>query len=259
MSDPIVIGQVLAPQYSLGLVALSYIVSFAGSLTALMCASRMLKATGLARFSMLACAAVALGGIGIWSMHFIGMLAYRLPVPIVYEPVLTSGSLMAAIVISGIALYLAGGRRKFSKPGWVTASVLAGLGICVMHYMGMYAMQLPATMEMDPRVVATSMGVAVTAAAAALWLAFHTSSLARQMLSAGVMALAVSAMHYVGMHAATMVCSAPIAAQGLTLSETDLVFVVFSVIGMVLVSIYWLVTDVDIAAIRERVAAARRG
>ena len=61
MPNPIVIGQVLTPQYSPGLVALSYFVSFAGSLTALMCASRMLKADGRAKFSMLACAAVALG------------------------------------------------------------------------------------------------------------------------------------------------------------------------------------------------------
>ncbi|MBS0342445.1 MAG: histidine kinase [Proteobacteria bacterium] len=259
MPATIFVGQVLTPQYSLGLVALSYLVSFAGSLTAIMCANRLLKTNGLARFSMLACAAVALGGIGIWSMHFIGMLAYELPVPIVYEPMLTVGSLAAAVLISGIALYLAGGRCKFSKPGWVAASILAGLGICVMHYMGMYAMQLRAAMEMDLRVVAMSMGIAVTAAAVALWLAFHTSSLARQTVSAAVMALAVCAMHYVGMHAATMVCTAPIAARGLTLSETDLVLVVFSIIGMVLVSIYWLVTDVDIAAIRQRVVVARRG
>ena len=259
MPDPIAIGQVLMPQYSLGLVVLSYLVSFAGSLTAIMCASRVLTASGLARFSMLACAAVALGGIGIWSMHFIGMLAYKLPVPIVYEPLLTSGSLAAAVLISGIALYLAGGRRKFSKPGWIAASVLAGLGICVMHYMGMYAMQFSADMEMDLRIMAASMGIAVTAAAAALWLAFHTTSLARQTISAAVMALAVCAMHYVGMHAATMVCTAPVATKGLTLSETDLVMVVFSVIGMVLVSIYWLVTDVDIDAIRKRMAMPRRG
>jgi NO-binding membrane sensor protein with MHYT domain len=83
---------------------------------------------------------------------------HDLPVPIVYEPLLTSGSLAAAVLISGIALYLAGGRRKFSKPGWFAASVLAGLGICVMHYMGMYAMQLGAAMELDLRVMAMSMG-----------------------------------------------------------------------------------------------------
>ena len=120
-------------------------------------------------------------------------------------------------------------------------------------------MKLPAAMKMNPPAVALSMGIAVTAAAVALWLAFHTASLARQMVSAAVMALAVCAMHYVGMSAATMVCTAPVAAQGLALSETDLVLVIFSVIGMVLVSIYWLVTDVDINAIRKRVVVARRG
>ena len=253
MANPIVIGQVLAPEYSPGLVALSYLVSFAGSLTALMCASRMLKADGRAKFSMLACAAVALGGIGIWSMHFIGMLAYQLPVRIVYEPVLTGVSLVAAIVISGIALYLAGGRRKFSKPGWVAASVLAGVGVCVMHYMGMYAMKLRAAMELDLFIVGVSVVIAVTPAAAALWLSFHTKSLPRQMVAAAVMGLAVCTMHYVGMSAATMICTAPTVAQGLTLGGSDLVLVVFSVVGMVLISIFWLITDVDASATRRPV------
>ena len=103
MPEPIAIGQVLMPQYSLGLVVLSYLVSFAGSLTAIMCASRVLTASGLARFSMLACAAVALGGIGIWSMHFIGMLAYKLPVPIVYEPLLLLA--VVYLCITGILVF----------------------------------------------------------------------------------------------------------------------------------------------------------
>lgn len=259
MSNSIAIGEILAPQYSPGLVALSYLVSFAGSLTALMCATRMLRTDGRAKFSMLACAAVSLGGIGIWSMHFIGMLAYRLPVRIVYEPVLTVVSLVAAIVISGIALYLAGGRRKFSKPGWIAASVLAGLGVCVMHYMGMYAMKMRATMELDLFIVGVSVAIAVTAAAAALWLAFHTNNLPRQMIAAAVMGLAVCTMHYVGMSAATMICTAPSVAQGLTLGGSDLVLVVFSVVGMVLISIFWLITDVDTNAARKPVVVAHHG
>lgn len=259
MPNPIVIGQVLTPQYSPGLVALSYFVSFAGSLTALMCASRMLKADGRAKFSMLACAAVALGGIGIWSMHFIGMLAYQLPVRIVYEPVLTVVSLVAAVLISGIALYLAGGARKFNKPGWIAASILAGLGVCVMHYMGMYAMKLRAAMELDLDIVALSVGIAITAAAAALWLAFHTNNLVRQMIAAAVMGLAVCTMHYVGMSSATMICIAPTAASGMTLGGSDLVLVVFSVVGLVLISIFWLITDVDMTIKRKPLVVARHG
>ncbi|MBS0455042.1 MAG: histidine kinase [Proteobacteria bacterium] len=258
MPNPIVIGQVLTPQYSPGLIALSYFVSFAGSLTALMCASRMFRAEGRARLSMLACAAVALGGVGIWSMHFIGMLAYQLPVRIVYEPVLTIASLLAAVVISGIALHLAGGARRFSRPGWLAGSVLAGLGVCVMHYGGMYAMRLRAAMEFDPGIVALSVGIAITAAAAALWLAFHTNNLPRQIGAAAVMGVAVCTMHYVGMSAATMACIAPAAASGMTLGGSDLVLVVFGVVGLVLLSIFWLITDLDTNTRAVPLVVARR-
>ncbi len=141
---PLVVGQLLSPEYSLGMVALSFLISFAGSLVALICAGRMVGADGKPNLAVVACAAVALGGIGIWSMHFIGMLAYRLPVAISYNMPLTVVSLVAAILISGIALYMAGGRRKFSQSGWLAGSLLAGIGVCVMHYMGMFAMSMRA-------------------------------------------------------------------------------------------------------------------
>jgi NO-binding membrane sensor protein with MHYT domain len=257
MSTPLVVGQLLSPTYSPGLVALSYLISFAGSLTALMCARRMVRSDGKTQFSMLACAAVALGGIGIWSMHFVGMLAYRLPVSIRYDLVLTGISLVAAILISGVALYLAGGRRKFSRPGWLAASLLAGLGVCVMHYMGMYAMNMRASMELDPAIVALSVVIAITAAAAALWLAFNLSNLIHQLIAAAVMGLAVCTMHYVGMSAANMVCIATSPARTLAVGGSDLVLSVFTMVGIVLILIYWVMTDVDQRGARPAIAPAR--
>lgn len=253
---PLVVGQLLAPQYSLGLVALSFLISFAGSLVALICAGRMVGADGKPNLAVVACAAVALGGIGIWSMHFIGMLAYRLPIAISYNMPQTVVSLVAAILISGIALYLAGGRRTFSKAGWLAGSLLAGLGVCVMHYMGMFAMSMRASMNFDLGMVALSVVIAITAAAAALWLAFHLRKLSHQIAAAAVMGVAVCTMHYVGMSAATMVCIAAAPVDALAIGGSHMGLSVFGTAGAVLIFIYWVVTgsslDAPVAQARPR-------
>jgi NO-binding membrane sensor protein with MHYT domain len=192
---------------------------------------------------------VALGGIGIWSMHFIGMVAYRLPVAIAYDITLTAVSLLAAIVIAGLALYLAGsGRGKFSKAGWLAGSLLAGIGVCVMHYMGMFAMNMRASMEFDLVVVALSVVIAVTAAAAALWLAFHLKRTSHQLGAAAVMGLAVCTMHYVGMSAATMICTAAAPSDAFTVGGRYLVLMVFGVAGVVLLAIAWVISERSIEA-----------
>jgi NO-binding membrane sensor protein with MHYT domain len=238
--DPLV-GQVLNPTYAMGTVALSYVISFFGSLLALLCTRKMVRSDGSVDLAMLAGGAVALGGIGIWSMHFIGMVAYRLPVPVAYNLPLTVVSLVAAIVISGLALYLAGGKR-FNSKGWVMGSLLAGLGVCVMHYMGMYAMSLRAAMTLDWGIVAGSVAIAIIAAASALWLAFNLTELTHQVVAAAVMGVAVCSMHYVGMTAATMVCTAPTPPGSLSIGGSNLGLGVFGTAGAVLIFILWVVT-----------------
>ena len=238
--DPLV-GQVLNPTYAMGTVALSYVISFFGSLLALLCTRKMVRSDGSVDFAMLAGGAVALGGIGIWSMHFMGMVAYRLPVPVAYNLPLTVVSLVAAIVISGLALYLAGGKR-FNSKGWVMGSLLAGLGVCVMHYMGMYAMSLRAAMSLDWGIVAGSVAIAIIAAASALWLAFNLTELTHQLVAAAVMGVAVCSMHYVGMTAATMVCTAPTPPGSLSIGGSNLGLGVFGTAGAVLIFILWVVT-----------------
>ncbi|HJS05566.1 MAG TPA: MHYT domain-containing protein [Variovorax sp.] len=238
--DPLV-GQVLNPTYAMGTVALSYVISFFGSLLALLCTRKMVRSDGSVDLAMLAGGAVALGGIGIWSMHFMGMVAYRLPVPVAYNLPLTVVSLVAAIVISGLALYLAGGKR-FNSKGWVMGSLLAGLGVCVMHYMGMYAMSLRAAMSLDWGIVAGSVAIAIIAAASALWLAFNLTELTHQVVAAAVMGVAVCSMHYVGMTAATMVCTAPTPPGSLSIGGSNLGLGVFGTAGAVLIFILWVVT-----------------
>ena len=238
--DPIV-GQLLSPRYELGTVALSYVISFFGSLLALLCAHKMVRKDGTLDLPMLGGGAVALGGIGIWSMHFIGMVAYRLPVAIAYDVPLTALSLVAAIVISGIALYLAGGKR-FTRGGWLAGSLVAGIGVCVMHYIGMFAMNMRASMSFDLVVVAGSVAIAIGAAATALWLAFNLTELAHQFIAAAVMGVAVCAMHYTGMTAATMVCTAPTPPGSLSFGGSNLGLGVFGTAGAVLIFILWVVT-----------------
>ena len=252
---PLVVGQLLSPEYTPGMVALSFLISFAGSLVALICARRMIGPDGKPNLAVVACAAVALGGIGIWSMHFIGMLAYRLPVPVSYNMPLTVVSLVAAILISGIALYMAGGRRHFSRSGWLAGSLLAGLGVCVMHYMGMYAMNMRASISFDIATVALSAVIAVTAAAAALWLAFNLRRFTHQVAAAAVMGVAVCTMHYVGMSAASMICTASAPADALAIGGSSMGLIVFGTAGAVLIFIYWVVTG---SSLDTPVATGRR-
>jgi len=200
-------GDLLVVRYDTTLVAASYLVSAMGSFFALECALRLRRKDGSLDWTMLAGAAIMLGGIGIWSMHFIGMQAYLLDVPISYDGWLTVVSLAAAVAIAGLALYLSGGTGKFNPRGWLVGSFIAALGVCLMHYIGMFAQIVRATMTLDWLVVAASFGIALAAALAALWLAFNVRTRALRVCAALVMGLAVCAMHYTGMSAATLICT----------------------------------------------------
>ena len=202
------VGDLLVAHHELAFVAGSYVISVLGSLAALHHIPYLFRRNGNLNWNMAGGAAVSLGGIGIWAMHFIGMMGYRLPVPVLYDGWWTFVSLVAAIVLAGLALIIAGGRGTFSLRGWLLGSLLAGAGVCVMHYMGMYAMNLRADMTLRPPEVLASVLIAVTASAVALWLAFHVSKSSHRMLAALTMGLAVCAMHYTGMASGEFVCIA---------------------------------------------------
>jgi NO-binding membrane sensor protein with MHYT domain len=233
------VGDILSPHYDLATVSASYVVSVLGSYVALFHARYLLRRDGTLDWAMLVGAAVALGGVGIWTMHFIGMMGYGLPVRVVYEGTLTFLSLAAAIVIAGIALFITGGRKKFSWPGWAAGSILAGAGVCVMHYMGMYAMSLRATMAFDMGVVLASIAIAVSAAGAALWLAFHVVKNSQRIAASLVMGVAVCAMHYTGMHAAQFICIAPTPLPAWYVAGANLPMLVIIIAGLVLTLLCW--------------------
>jgi diguanylate cyclase (GGDEF)-like protein len=187
------------------LVVLSLVVAIVASFTALELAGRVSGKGGRALVTWIGGGALSMG-IGIWSMHFIGMLAFHLPVAVEYELGRTVASLALAIAVSGLALYVMR-RPALALKDLFAGSVLMGSGISGMHYLGMDAMQMSPPIEYHPVLLVTSVGIAVAASFAALWIAFRlrrTSfgvALAIKVASASVMGVAITGMHYTGMAA----------------------------------------------------------
>lgn len=193
------------PSYDLSLVALSVVIAFGASFTALELASRVAAVRGRARAAWLAGGAVAMG-TGIWSMHFTGMLAFRLNVPMRYHLGLVVLSAVVAVVASGLALWAAG-RSSLGTRTVVYAGTLMGIVIAGMHYIGMEAMEFGGRLSYDPPLFTLSIAIDVGASMATLWLAFRLRAEGeetpwlRRGVAAAIMGLAISGMHYTGMAA----------------------------------------------------------
>jgi len=196
----------LESSYNLSLVAWSLVVAMLAAYTALNMASRVVSNEGRTSRWWLVGGAFAMG-IGIWSMHFIGMLAFSLPIPLGYDPLLTTLSLFLAIVSSGIALILVC-NKQLPWLRLLTGGLLMSVGIAGMHYLGMAAMLMQPGIVYDPLWVALSLVIAFGASVAALWVCFQLSrsSAYGQLARVGasvVMGLAIAGMHYTGMAAAS--------------------------------------------------------
>lgn len=144
-------------------------------------------------------------GFGVWSMHFVGMLAFRLPVPIYYDVTTSLLSIVPAWIGSGVAFQLID-RERVGGAALVVASVFIGFAISSMHYIGMAAMRLPATMQYHLMLFIASISVAIAAAYTALRLIQYLrsrseSSLFVKQMAALLLGVGVAAMHYVGMAA----------------------------------------------------------
>ncbi|MDX6532128.1 MAG: hypothetical protein QOH41_4418 [Blastocatellia bacterium] len=196
----------LIDSYNYWLVALSVLIAMFASYAALDLAGRVTATVGWTRAAWLLGGAVAMG-TGIWSMHYIGMLAFILPVPVAYHWPTVLLSLFAAIVASAIALY-AVSRQMMNAFRALVGSVLMGAGIASMHYIGMDAMRLPAMCKLNSFLVVLSVVFAVLISLAALWITFHfRDEKARsgwgKTAGAVVMGAAIPVMHYTGMEAAS--------------------------------------------------------
>ena len=216
------------------LVALSILVAAFASYTALDLGGRVAAARALARRVWLVAAAIIMGG-GIWSMHFIAMLAFAMPIPMSYDIGLTTLSLVVAIFVTGGGFYVIS-RQSASPFRLVFSGIFMGLGIAAMHYTGMAAMRGHAELSYDLLFVALSLVIAIGASTAALWLTFRTTDLRQKLVAGIVMGLAISGMHYTAMRAAIFTAHDPIHnAQGsASLDQTNLALVVAGITFVIL-------------------------
>ena len=191
-------------------IVLSYSVAAFASYTALLLAQELAEASGPTEKRLLHWGGAFAMGAGIWSMHFIGMLSYRMRMAVEYDPWLTLLSLLIAVGVAYIALQIVA-RDRLSTPEILAGGVLLGLGICGMHYTGMAAMKMDAHLRYIPSLFLLSVAIAVAASCAALWIAFTLArhrSPARylyQFGSAFIMGAAICGMHYTGMAAAVFI------------------------------------------------------
>jgi NO-binding membrane sensor protein with MHYT domain/serine phosphatase RsbU (regulator of sigma subunit) len=189
--------------YNIWLVATSYLVAAAASFAALELGGRIVSAQGRAVWIWMAGGSVSMG-VGIWSMHFIAMLAFHLPITIAYDIWITILSAAPAILCSAAVLTLV---RHGGLHGWrlTIAATLLGVGIAAMHYIGMTAIHIAPGITYQPTVFFLSVAVAITVAYVALKLSFALSasrSLTKKVAAALIMGAAIAAMHYTGMGAA---------------------------------------------------------
>ena len=194
----------LTGAYDPWLVGLSVLLAVCASYTALDLAGRTAAARGQKRVLWLAGGATSLG-LGVWSVDYVGMLAFRLPVLVRYDLPTVFLAFVAAVFASGVALWVVS-HRSPRWPGFVAGSVVTGGGIAAMHYIGMAAMRMAAMPIWNPAVVALSIVVAVAVALVALRLAFHfrdevKEATPRKIAGAVVIGVALSTMHCTGMAA----------------------------------------------------------
>jgi diguanylate cyclase (GGDEF)-like protein len=195
----------LIGQYTVPLVLISVLVAILASYTTLDLAARIASARGRARVLWICGGAFSMG-VGIWSMHFIGMLAFRLPIALAYDVTLTAASLVIGILSAGFALWLVS-HARVPLPHILFGAVIMGLGTSAMHYTGMAAMRMQPGIDYDTTLFGLSLVIAVTASAVALGIAVrlrrHTPYVRLMRAGAAViMGFAILGMHFTGMSAA---------------------------------------------------------
>ena len=234
----------LVASHHTGLVVLSVVIAVCASYVALDFAGRTAVAQQRQRPWWLLGGALSLG-LGIFSMHYIGMLAFTLPIPILYSLPTVLLSLLAAFACAFAGLFIVS-RSHVSAAALVVGALVVGAGIAVMHYVGMAAMRLAATPHWNVALVTLSVVLAVVVSGVALWLAFRLRMEARglaplKLASAAAMGLAIASMHYTGMMAASFVPSDAAVDQSLAVSVTSvgvvgLALVTFVVLGLASIS-----------------------
>jgi len=224
------------------LVALSLIVAIQGSYVGLSLAVQVGEAVGVRRRALLAGAAISLA-VAIWAMHFVAMIAARLPFPVDYLVLPTLLSFLVCVIVVGAAVFTASAGPL--TPARITASAcLMGGGIFTMHYIGMEALHASAHMRHAPAYVAASMAVAICASGLALWLAAGRARRPPLILSAIAFGMAISGMHYTAMAGLTVFPHGSLTSGAPTLSS-DLLAIVVAVVAFIVSGVFLLLLVPD--------------
>jgi diguanylate cyclase len=240
--------------YESWLVVLSIVMAIQGAYVGLSLAVQISTAAGMRRRILLAGAAFSLA-VAIWTMHFIGMLAERLPFQVDYLVFPTLLSFLVCVIVVGAAVY-ATSSGPLTLLRLTLSSCLMGGGIFTMHYIGMSALGSSAYMIHDRYYVAASMAIAIAASGLALWLATGRGGWPPLILSAIAFGIAVSGMHYTAMEGLTLLpfASAPASAPALS---TDLLAIIVSVVAFCLSGIFLLLLMPDTSGAAANATAPR--
>ena len=223
--------------YEPWLVLLSIVMAVQGAYVGLGLAVQIGEADGLRRRALLAGAAFSLA-VAIWTMHFVGMLAARLPFPVDYLALPTLLSFLVCVIVVGAAVY-ATSSGPLTVRRLALSAALMGAGIFTMHYIGMSALHASAHMVHAWPFVIESLAIAIAACGLALWLATGRGGRPPLLLSAIAFGIAVSGMHYTAMAGVTLFPHAPVAASAPVLS-TDLLAIVVAVVAFCVSGLFLL-------------------
>lgn len=251
--------------YDLGLVLLSYLVAFTASYIALDITGRLrdIGNTKLTDTLWLFGGSLAMGA-GIWSMHFIGMLAFIMPMPMSYDAGWTFFSMLIAVLASGFALLLLK-TREIHIRRLALGGILLGLAIASMHYTGMEAMRVNMNIHYLPGIFCLSIIIAIIASEAALWLALKSNQgtfkarIKLKFISALIMGAAICGMHYTGMAAAIFT---PLSTKELTHHSMEPQFLssIVAIVSFIILSIAFIASSYkEITNLRALAVARQKG
>lgn len=236
--------------FSYGLLTpvLAYVISMIGCFLGLRCASRARARDH--RAGWLLAAALAIGGTGIWVMHFIAMLGFSInKATIRYNIPLTLLSAMVAILVVGIGLFIVGLKER-GLIALLVGGTITGSGVAAMHYTGMAAMHTDAAIHYDPRLVALSVVIGIVASTVALWFTLWVDGIWTTIGAAAIMGVAVCGMHYTGMASMSAHATAEsMAPQGATVAGASVISLVTPLLVVVGLSIAELVLNVDMSPV----------
>lgn len=244
----------------------AYLVSVVGCVIGLACTLQARHDDSRSRIGWMVVAAISIGGVGIWLMHFIAMLGFDTPgSPVRYDIGRTVISAILSIGATFVGLVVFGVRERFSVWRLLAGGLIMGLAVNLMHYTGMWAVQIQGTISYDATLVWLSIAIAIVAATAALWFTVLFDSITLRVVAGLIMGVAVTGMHYTGMAAVSVnidpTAPPPSGAEVFTFLFPVFVFAVLALaipIYSVLMASTWQDNEAKVMEEAETVAAAPR-